>query len=93
MNANYGVLANLLAVGQALYAFNRFVASGLMSMQAFKPRYILAVYLGLCFVFGLCAVLTRGATSVAMLILVLCFESVSFFVLQALIPVADDCSF
>jgi hypothetical protein len=34
----------------------------------FKPRYILAVYLGLCFVFGV--------ASVAMLILDLCFESV-----------------
>ncbi|KAL1980840.1 hypothetical protein VTN96DRAFT_3494 [Rasamsonia emersonii] len=70
--------SNLLAVGQGLYAFNRFVASGLMTKQAFKPRYILAIYLGLCFVFGLCAVLTRGATSVAMLILVLCFESACF---------------
>lgn len=77
LNANTVVSANLLAVGQGLYAFNRFVASGLISLQAFKPRYILAVYLGLCFVFGLCATLTHGPISVAMLILVLCFESVS----------------
>jgi FHS family L-fucose permease-like MFS transporter len=77
LNADFVVSANLLAVGQGLYALNRFIAGGLISIQAFKPRYILAVYLGLCFVFGLCATLTHGHTSVAMLILVLCFESVS----------------
>ncbi|KAF7157004.1 hypothetical protein CNMCM6106_001783 [Aspergillus hiratsukae] len=70
--------SNLLAVGQALYAFNRFLASGLMTISSFKPRYILAVYLGLCFVFGLAATLTRGVTSVAMLMLVLWFKSVCF---------------
>jgi FHS family L-fucose permease-like MFS transporter len=59
-----------------MYALNRFIAAGLMTIPAFKPRYMLAVYLGLCFVFGLAATLTRGHTSVAMLILVLCFESV-----------------
>jgi FHS family L-fucose permease-like MFS transporter len=70
------VSANLLAVGQGLYAFNRFLASGFITI-GIKPRYILAVYLGLSFVFGLCATLTHGPASVAMLILVLCFESVS----------------
>lgn len=43
------LLANLLAIGQGLYAFNRFLAAVLMAMKAFKPRYILVVYLGLCF--------------------------------------------
>ncbi|KAF2714571.1 hypothetical protein K504DRAFT_6321 [Pleomassaria siparia CBS 279.74] len=70
--------ADLLAIGQGLYAFNRFFAAYLMSMKIFKPRYILAVYLGLCFVFGLAATLTKGHTSVALLILVLCFESACF---------------
>jgi FHS family L-fucose permease-like MFS transporter len=70
--------SDLLAVGQGLYAANRFIASGLMTIPAVKPRYILATYLGLCFVFGLAATLTHGATSVAMLILVLCFESACF---------------
>lgn len=70
-------LANLLAVGQGCYAFMRFIGSGLMTQKAFKPRYMLATYLGLCFVFGVAAVNTSGRASVAMLILVLCFESVS----------------
>jgi len=48
-----------------------------MTMPAFKPRYMLTVYLSLCFVFAVAAVTTSGHTSVAMLMLVLCFESVS----------------
>ncbi|KAL1647452.1 hypothetical protein SLS58_002782 [Diplodia intermedia] len=70
--------SNLLAVGQGCYAFMRFVGSGLMTSRAFKPRYMLATCLALCFIFGLAAVLTHGKTSVAMLILVLCFESICF---------------
>ncbi|KAK7704057.1 hypothetical protein SLS57_010646 [Botryosphaeria dothidea] len=70
--------SNLLAVGQGCYAFMRFVGSGLMTQKAFKPRYMLATYLGLCFVFGIAAVKTTGSASVAMLILVLCFESICF---------------
>ncbi|BFZ60903.1 hypothetical protein YB2330_001955 [Saitoella coloradoensis] len=70
--------SNLLAVGQGMYAFNRFLASGLMTIPAFKPRYILITYLCLCFVFALAAATTRGTTSIAMLILVLCFESACF---------------
>ncbi|KAF7590707.1 hypothetical protein BBP40_002498 [Aspergillus hancockii] len=69
--------SNLLAIGQGVYAFNRFVASGLMTF-GIKPRYILAVCLVLCFVFGLAATLADGQTSVAMLILVLAFESACF---------------
>jgi MFS transporter, FHS family, L-fucose permease len=69
--------SNLLAVGQGLYAANRFLASLLITVPAIKPRYLLAVYLGLCFVLGVAATTTRGHTSVALLILVLCFESVS----------------
>lgn len=67
--------ADLLAVGQGLYTFMRFVSSGLITIGV-KPRYILATYLGLCFIFGVAATTTSGPTSVAMLILVLCFESV-----------------
>ncbi|KAF2803934.1 glucose/galactose transporter [Mytilinidion resinicola] len=70
--------SNLLAVGQGTYAFMRFVTAALMTMRAFKPRFIMALYLGLCFIFGLAAVLTHGKTSVSMLILVLCFESACF---------------
>ncbi|KAK4192268.1 Glucose/galactose transporter [Podospora australis] len=70
--------SDLLAVGQGLYAFNRFVAGGLLTIPAFKPRYMLAVYLGLCFVFVVAAMNTAGTASVAMLMLVLCFESCCF---------------
>ena len=70
--------SDLLAVGQGLYAANRFIAGGLMMLPAFKPRLILAVYLALCFVFSIAAITTTGTTSIAMLILVLCFESACF---------------
>ncbi|KAK4463292.1 Glucose/galactose transporter [Cladorrhinum samala] len=70
--------SDLLAVGQGLYALNRFVAGGLLTIPAFKPRYMLAVYLGLCFVFAVAAMNTTGTTSIAMLMLVLCFESCCF---------------
>jgi fucose permease len=68
----------LLAIAQCLYAFNRFMATGLMMMKAFKPRYMLTVYLALCVVFSIAAMTTKGYSSVAMIILVLCFESVVF---------------
>lgn len=45
-------------------------------MKFFKPRYMLTVYLTLCFVFSVAAMTTAGTISVAMVILVLCFESV-----------------
>ncbi|GAB7352565.1 hypothetical protein MBLNU459_g2949t1 [Dothideomycetes sp. NU459] len=70
--------SNLLATGQGLYAANRFIAAGLMTMPFFKPRFMIGIYLGLCFVFALCATVTTGKASVAMLILVLCFESMCF---------------
>lgn len=49
-----------------------------MTIPAVKPRYILALYLGMCFVFVVLAMNTRGPASIAMLILVLCFESACF---------------
>jgi hypothetical protein len=49
-----------------------------MTIPAVKPRYILAVYLGLCFVFIVAAMNTGGDASIAMLTLVLCFESACF---------------
>ncbi|KAK3942065.1 putative l-fucose permease [Diplogelasinospora grovesii] len=70
--------SDLLAVGQGLYAFNRFVGGGLLVIPWFKPRYMLATYLGLCFIFIVAAMNTTGTTSIAMLCLVLCFESLCF---------------
>lgn len=70
--------SDFLAVGQGLYAFNRFVAGGLLTIPAVKPRYMLALYLGLCFVFSVAAMTTTGTASIVMLMLVLCFESACF---------------
>ena len=70
-------LADLLAVAQGLYAFNRFLVGGLMMIKAFKPRYMLAVYLFMCAIFSIAAMNTHGNTSIALLIIVFCFESVS----------------
>ncbi len=47
-------------------------------IPAVKPRYILTLYLALCFVFIVAAITTSGTASIAMLILVLCFESACF---------------
>jgi FHS family L-fucose permease-like MFS transporter len=68
--------ADLLAVAQGLYAFNRFVASGLMVLKPFKPRYMLFSYLLGCIVFSIAAMNTTGTASVALAILVFCAESV-----------------
>ncbi|KAK3689815.1 glucose galactose transporter [Podospora appendiculata] len=70
--------SDLLAVGQGLYAFNRFLASGLLTLPLFKPRFMLLAYLGLCFVFVVAAMNTSGTASIALLILVMCFESLCF---------------
>ncbi|KAH6657967.1 glucose galactose transporter [Truncatella angustata] len=70
--------SDLLAIGQGLYAANRFIAGFLMMIPAVKPRIVLATYLGLCFVFIIPAITTTGTASIACLILVLCFESACF---------------
>ena len=49
-----------------------------MTMKAIRPRYVLALYLCMCFVFALIAALTRGNASIGMLCLVLCWESACF---------------
>jgi len=49
-----------------------------MTIEAVKPRYILALYLGMSFVFVLAAATTHGNASIAMLVLVLCWESACF---------------
>ncbi|KAJ5287544.1 hypothetical protein N7478_003230 [Penicillium angulare] len=70
--------SDLLSVAQGLYAFMRFVSSGLMMMRPFKPRIMLTVFLTLCVVFSVASIATHGTASVAMIILVLCFESLCF---------------
>jgi FHS family L-fucose permease-like MFS transporter len=60
-----------------------------MMMPAFKPRYMLTVFLALCFVFTVAAMTTHGPSSIAMLILVLCFESVSLHHLTSIVGSHD----
>ncbi|KAL3440919.1 major facilitator superfamily domain-containing protein [Aspergillus insuetus] len=70
--------SDLFAVAQAVYAANRFIAGGLMVIPAFKPRYMLLVYLSMCIVFSIICIVTKGTASVAMLIMVFVFESCCF---------------
>jgi MFS transporter, FHS family, L-fucose permease len=49
-----------------------------MMLKPFKPRYMLATYLFLCFVFSVAAMNTTGNTSIGLLIMVFCFESCCF---------------
>ncbi|RKF61578.1 Glucose/galactose transporter [Golovinomyces cichoracearum] len=77
-DADMGTQANIFAVAQGLYALNRFIAGGLMTLRIFRPRLILAAYLLLSFLFTFLAVITKDATSISMLCLVLCFESACF---------------
>ncbi|APA14410.1 hypothetical protein SS1G_11749 [Sclerotinia sclerotiorum 1980 UF-70] len=70
--------SDIFAAAQGLYAFNRFVAGGLMTFKVFKPRYILAAYLFLSWLFVLSASQSHGNGSIACLVLVLCFESACF---------------
>jgi len=49
-----------------------------MTIKRVKPRYILAIYLFMCFVFVLAASQTHGTASIALLVLVLCAESACF---------------
>ncbi|CAN8104947.1 unnamed protein product [Discula destructiva] len=70
--------SNMLAVGQGLYAFNRFLTGFLLMIPAVRPRYVLAAYLFLCFVFVIAAITTTGHASIAMLIMVLFWESACF---------------
>ncbi|KKY18952.1 putative l-fucose permease glucose galactose transporter [Phaeomoniella chlamydospora] len=70
--------SDLLAVGQGLYAFNRFLAGGLLMIRSIKPRILLMVYLSMAFVFSVAAMNTSGKASIAVGIIVFCFESACF---------------
>ncbi|KHJ35437.1 putative l-fucose permease glucose galactose transporter [Erysiphe necator] len=70
--------SNIFAAAQGLFAFNRFLAGGLMTFPAFQPRIILAIYLFLSFVFTLAAAFTNNNTSIIVLCLAICFESACF---------------
>ncbi|KAJ5728346.1 hypothetical protein N7493_004676 [Penicillium malachiteum] len=67
--------SDLLSVAQGLYAFMRFVSGGLIMLKPFKPRIMLLVFLLLCPLLSILAIVTKGTTSIVMITLVLCFES------------------
>ncbi|KAF3039097.1 hypothetical protein E8E11_002211 [Didymella keratinophila] len=68
--------SNLLAVAQALFAVGRFVAS--LMMKWIKPRFILLGFLTGCVIFIAAAIPTTGDAAIAMLCMVLFFESCIF---------------
>jgi len=70
--------SDIFAAAQGLYAFNRFLAGGLMTFPVIKPRYVLAVYLCMAFVFVLAASQASGNASIGLLCMVLCWESACF---------------
>ncbi|KAI9670726.1 MAG: hypothetical protein M1817_003836 [Caeruleum heppii] len=65
-----------LAIAQGLFAIGRFVASILMRVM--KPRWILLAFLTCCIIFAAASMATYGDAAVAMLSIVLFFESCVF---------------
>ncbi|KAG9245849.1 major facilitator superfamily domain-containing protein [Calycina marina] len=76
--------SDIFAAAQGLYAFNRFLAGGLMTIKWIKPRYFLALYLSMCAVFVVAASQTSGKVSIGLLCMVLCWESACFATIFAL---------
>lgn len=68
--------ANQLAIAQGLFAIGRFVAG--FSMKVVKPRFVLMVFMSMIIVFIAAAIGCHGSTGIAMLSLVLFFESCIF---------------
>jgi len=68
--------SNLLAVAQALFAVGRFTAA--IMMKWVKPRHILFIYMTGIIIFIAAAIGTTGNTAIAMLCMVLFFESCIF---------------
>lgn len=49
-----------------------------MTSSIFKPRYMLAVYLGMCAVFAIAAMNTQGTAGIGLFIMIFVFESCCF---------------
>lgn len=64
------------AIGQSLFAIGRFAAAGLMMIM--KPRWILMIFMTGVMIFLACAIGVHGEGGVAVLSLVLFFESCVF---------------
>ncbi|KFX90378.1 hypothetical protein O988_08234 [Pseudogymnoascus sp. VKM F-3808] len=74
--------SKLFAGAQGAFALGRFVGSGLM--RYIRPRYVFLAFLTLCIVFSGPVITQRENTGVAMLFVVLFFESVCFPTIVAL---------
>lgn len=74
--------SNLLAGAQASFALGRFVGSFVMNY--IRPRYVFGVFLTMCIIFIIPAITGRGNVGIAMLYVVLFFESVCFPTIVAL---------
>lgn len=68
--------SNLLAVVRGLFATGRFVGS--LAMKFAKPRHILLLTMTMVIVFIVAGITTKGNTAIAMMRLVLFFESAVF---------------
>ncbi|KAF4339208.1 major facilitator superfamily transporter FHS family L-fucose permease [Fusarium beomiforme] len=74
--------SKLFAGAQAAFAVGRFF--GVFLMKYFKPRHIFLAFLSMCVVFICPAITERGDTGIAMLYVVLFFESICFPTIVAL---------
>ncbi|KAM3517013.1 hypothetical protein NHJ13051_009374 [Beauveria bassiana] len=74
--------ANLLAGAQAVFAVGRFVGVGIM--RYVRPRIVFGCFLTCCIVFSIPAITGRGDAGIAMLYVILFFESVCFPTIVAL---------
>jgi FHS family L-fucose permease-like MFS transporter len=68
--------ANLLAMAQGLFAIGRFVAA--FAMKFIKPRLVLWLFMTMIIIFTSCAMALKGYAGIAMLSVVLFFESCIF---------------
>jgi len=68
--------SNFLAIAQGCFAIGRFIGSGIMKFV--KPRRIFLVYFSMVIIFMAAALGARGKPGIAMLTLVLFWESICF---------------
>ncbi|KAF5618755.1 major facilitator superfamily transporter [Fusarium sp. NRRL 52700] len=74
--------SKLFAGAQAAFAVGRFF--GVFLMKYFKPRHVFLVFLSMCVIFLCPAITEKGDTGIAMLYVVLFFESICFPTIVAL---------
>ncbi|KAH7347404.1 glucose/galactose transporter [Plectosphaerella cucumerina] len=81
-NTNDDVGARFFAGAQGAFAIGRFAGVGLMHF--FKPRHVFLVFLTCCIIFISPAIAHTGNTGIALLYMVLFFESICFPTIVAL---------